>query len=532
MIPHAEPKCLLLAALLCLAAVPSADSETPDDVGAVPERDKISVTLVDSDIRDALRMVAAQGDVNVVMSKSVQGRITLDLDEVSLEESLDAIVTVGGFQYAVDGDIVTISTLTERREQAELERELAGPPPGPEVPEVLLLELRHVDAERVEPVIKNLLSEEGTVTLLDTSDHVAQRYDPGGGPAGEGQLQLGSQLTSSSMGRPAKSHTLVVMDVPSRLARIREVVDEVDQMPPSVVIETRFVEISLDDEDRMGFDWNVVAGMTGANAPTTFPLGDSSLGSFNPNVSSGSPNGGVFPGAPDSVTTPGMDGLFTFGSLDFSTFTAVLELIQQDSRVEMVSNPRIVVNDRHTATILVGERYPILSANVTEFGAVIEQLDRYEPVGVQLVVTPSVVADDEIELFVRPTSSSIGSIVEGSSGIQVARINSRQIDTAVTVKDGQTVVLGGLITSRESQVERSVPVLGSVPLLGGLFRYEATRVERVDLVVFLTVRIVRSRGLSEAQRRLFERTTLDDEGGATAAGPRTELEFLVSSPLF
>jgi type II secretory pathway component GspD/PulD (secretin) len=296
------------------------------------------------------------------------------------------------------------------------------------------------------------------------------------------------------------------------------------------VIETRFVEIGLDDENRLGIDWNAVASATGAAVPHTFPFGDSSLGSYGPSVTGGGGNG-VFPPAPATVTSSTAQGLFTFGSLDFSAFSALLEMIERESRVEVVSNPRLVVNDRNTATILVGERYPILSAKVSEFGTITEELDHYEPVGVQLVVTPAILDDDQIQLSVRPSSSSLGPVVEGSSGIQVARINSRQIDTSVTVKDGQTVVLGGLITTREARTHSSVPFLGAVPLLGRLFQHTAVKTERVDLVVFLTVRIVREAGLTESQRKLFERS-LEAGEGLGAVRPRRALEYALASPQY
>lgn len=507
------------------------DDRRPSDVPeAVAEARKITLALADSDIRDALRMVALQGHINIVMSNSVSGAITLELDQVSLEEALNAIVIVGGFQYSLENGIVTVSSLAEQLEEQKLRREYLVQPEAPPVLEVLLLNLRYIEAERVLPLIEKLLGEGGSATMLQTSDHVTQSHRYAGTPASENGLQIGTELVSTSQGRPAMSHTLVVVDVPERLARIKKIVREVDVMPMSIVIETRFVEIGLDDENRLGIDWNLVAGANGAAAPHTFPFGGSSLGSFGPAVTGGSP-GGVFPAAPPTVSSSTSAGLFTFGSLDFSAFSALLEMIQRDSRVEVVSNPRIVVNDRHTATILVGERYPILSANVSEFGTVTEQLDHYEPVGVQLVVTPSILSDDEVELFVRPSSSSLGPIVEGSSGIQVARINSRQIDTAVTIRDGQTVVLGGLITSRQAQAEKRVPFLGSIPLLGKLFTHTSTEAERIDLVVFLTVNIVREPGLTEAQREMFE-TAL---GCADVLGPpreRSELEYSASPPQY
>ena len=526
------PGLALTALVLLTHPSPGSGSANWGDVSRADPR--VSLAFVDSDIRDALRLVAKQCGVNLVVSNEVQGTITLELEQATLTETLDAIAAVGGVRYSTEGTIVTVQTLDEILKQRKQQDELAEPAPEPLPAEshTLVLNLRYVDAERVEPVVKNLLSEDGIVSVLKTSDHLAQeRGAVTEAPSTGTALQIGTQLTTSSVGEPAKSHTLVVLDTPERLTRIESVVASIDQKPPQVVIEARFVEIALDDEQRLGIDWNVLARMNGGAVPHTGPFGSSSLGWIDPKVE-GDTTDGVYPGAPNLVTTPTEPGLFTFGTLDFTAFTAILEMIQRDTDVQMVSNPRIVVRDRHTATILVGERYPILSANISEFGTVTEQLDHYEPIGVQLAVTPSVLGE-EVELLVRPSTSSLGSDVLGSTGLGIARINSRQIDTLVTVRDGQTVVVGGLITSREVDTHSRVPFLGSIPFLGRLFRHDGTRTERVDLVVFLTVSIEQENSLTPDQRRLFEDTTLGEvPGQETAPSQAAELEMLPSPPAY
>lgn len=528
--------------LTLLAAIP-APATAQEDVAT--QEPRIKLQLVDTDIRDALRLVAKQGGINIVMSNGVQGMISLELDDVSIRETLDAIVSVGGYSYTIQGNVVTVTSLAEELERDRLRAEVA--PALPPEQEALVIELRYVDAERVKAVVEKMLNETGSVSILKTADQVAQdnrnqygnnnsnqygnafgRGNSGGGNNGEG-LQIATQLTSTSQGQPAQSHTLVVMDTQEKLAQVQRVVDRIDVKPPQVLIEARFVEVSLDDVDKMGIDWNMVASANGGSTPITFPFGDSTLGSYGPDTV-GSTGSGAFPQAPNSVSTPSTAGLFTFGTLDFSAFSAVLQLIQTDSRVKIVSNPRIVVGDRHTATILVGERYPILSANISEFGTVTEQLDRYEPIGVQLEVTPAVLGDDEIELLVRPSTSSLGSLVSGSTGLTVARINSRQIDTSVTARDNQTVVLGGLFTTREVDETSGVPYVSRIPLVGRLFESETKSIERVDLVIFLTVTIVQDGGLTTSQRAMFEDSNLDETATRLGDRPQSALGFSSTGP--
>jgi len=525
---------VLLCAMLGLSAVLMPEVHAAARANQIQDSldsTRLSLELVDSDIRDALRMVAKQGGLNIVMSSRVTGTVSLQLTQATVREALEAIVTVGGFHHEIKGSIFTVTSKEETEARAQQPPVTPNPASEerPREPQVLVLQLRYIDAERVKPVIEPLLGEGGTVTVLKTPDVVSQEHrQVDSRPADARSLTIGSRLSTNSQGQPARSHTLVVVDAQARLDRISEVVRGLDVRPVQILIEARFVEVSLDEGQKLGIDWNVIAGANGAAAPHTFPFGDSSLGSYGPNVAGGSPSG-VFPEAPNSVTTPGAPGLFTFGTLDFTRFAAVLEMIQTDSNLQVVSNPRIVVGDRQTATILVGERFPILSATISEFGTVTEALDHYEPIGVQLEVTPSVLNEDEVELYVRPSTSSLGPEVSGSSGLTVARINTRQIDTAVMAKNSQTIVLGGLITTRTDEVVDKVPFLGSIPLLGKLFTHQTTRNERVDLVVFLTVTILGDGTLSEADRRMLSRSLA---GGPPARETRSELEYAPSAPQY
>lgn len=516
---HRMPSLLLgLCASLSMGAPASADDDVPQAQNL--NTPLITLQLVDADVRDALRLMSQQSGVDIVLSNSVSGKVTLELANKTLTESLEAIAGVSGLQYSAKDSIVTVTTLDELLDQMRKRDELSGGAAGAGVlsePEpglaMRLFRLSYVDAERVIDLLRPLMSEQGKLSLLKSPDQHAQavaELSVGGGAMAD--LQIGGRLSTSSQGRPAMSHTLVVSDLPERLERIAEIITAVDVRPMQLLIEARFVEVVLGKDDKLGIDWNMAVSGRGGSAPTTFPFGDSSLGSYDPNVVGGSPNGGVFPGAPADVSTPGVPGLFTFGTLDFTAFTAVLQLIQDDSRVQVVSNPRVLVSDRTTATILVGERYPILSSTITDQGTVTEALDHYEPIGVQLEVTPSVLDDEQVELIVRPSTSSLGQDVEGSTGIAIARINTRQIDTSVTALDRQTVVLGGLISSRATESESRVPWLSDIPLLGWLFTSQSTKVEKVDLVVFLTVTMMKDQGLTANEQRMFDRTIIRPAG--------------------
>ena len=170
-----------------------------------------------TDVRDALRMVAQQGGVTWSCRKRSRGSVSLELDGVSLSETLDAIVSVGGFEYTIEGSIVTVASLETLLAQEKLRMEYAD---GQEVAEqeAMVIELRYVDADRMQPVIEGLLSENGSVELLRTSDHVAKDYElermqglqnvnQNQAQQAESSLQVAGRLQSTYQGQPARSHT-------------------------------------------------------------------------------------------------------------------------------------------------------------------------------------------------------------------------------------------------------------------------------------------------------------------------------------
>src|SRR5258706_1291323 len=154
--------------------------------------------------------------------------------------------------------------------------------------------------------------------------------------------------------------------------------------------------------------------------------------------------------------------------------------------------------------MLVGERYPILQANISNYGTATESLQTYIPVGVQLEVTPTIMIDGTISMMVHPATSALGDDVVGSTGLKVARIRTRELDTRVIMSDGQTIVLGGLISDRKTHSATKVPGLGDLPVLDIFFRQENPRSERVDLLVFLTAHVACATQISERDHKVYD----------------------------
>jgi len=183
---------------------------------------------------------------------------------------------------------------------------------------------------------------------------------------------------------------------------------------------------------------------------------------------------------------------------------ALLQANQTDNAIRLLANPRMLVYNNHSASILVGERYPILQASISNFGTVTEAFSTDIPVGVQLEVTPTIMADGTVSMLVHPATSALGDDVVGTTGLRIARIRTRELDTRVIMRDGQTIVLGGLISDRKTHQANKVPGLGDVPILDIFFRQENPESERVDLLIFLTAHIECAVAISERDQGVFD----------------------------
>lgn len=478
------------------------DKSTPND------KRTISLNIKKGEIGDALRLVAEQGGLNLVIGPEVKGEVSVYLTEATLETALKAIAQNNGFAYSMDDTVISVAKASDKT--------------GPEVaPPVItrIFTLRSQDAERVKDALEFALSKWGKMKVLNQnsqSGYGVQRLSSLGGDLNNnGSADGGGSLSNNGgssgfggasglSGGPSQqqqpmtqdsarnARTLIVTDLPEHVERIAGLIADLDRLPPQVLIEARIVEMSTDLQRRLGIDWNISALANGPVLNHGWPLRNSA------GFASGSQIQRTFTGTP--YQTAGL----ALGTVDFSQFTALVQANQSDTAIRLLANPRLLVFNNHSASILVGERYPILQANISNFGTATESLQTYIPVGVQLEVTPTIMMDGAISLLVHPATSALGDDVIGTTGLHVARIRTRELDTRVIMQDGQTIVLGGLISDRKTHQANKVPGLGDVPVLDWIFRQENPRSERVDLLIFLTARVENSTQITERDQKVYE----------------------------
>ena len=275
------------------------------------------------------------------------------------------------------------------------------------------------------------------------------------------------------------SNQLIVSASPRYKPQILSIIEQLDQAPPQVMIQVMMAEVTLDDSFQMGMEFalqqlrfseTAVAGPNGILESNHFDV-----------------IGGTDVGAAGS----GLAGFaFTITGEDFNFLVRAL---QADSRLEVIQRPMIMCQDNQKANITVGQQVPFIrGTQVSNAGQITSQVE-YQKIGVILDVEPHINPDGFVFLKVKPEISAIAtSTIDIGNGVLAPVFTDRSAETTVAVKDGETVVIGGLITTTESEAENKVPFLGDIPGLGILFRATTRTKSRTELLVAMTPRVVRT----------------------------------------
>lgn len=285
---------------------------------------------------------------------------------------------------------------------------------------------------------------------------------------GEDRIGAAQRLLEREVAVVAEQRTnaLLVSASPRYYEQIIAIVQQLDQPPPQVLIQVLLAEVTLDDDTDLGFEWTLDAEVG--------DLGDLVTGT-DFGVSTAQSTFGGF-----SATVTGGDLSFMFRAL------------QSQGRLEVLSRPQILASDNQPASINVGQSVPfITNSRITDNGDTINTI-QYQDVGVILEVTPRINEDGFVQMDVRPEISSIAdSTVPISETVNATIFNQRTAETTISVKDGHTIVIGGLINTTDSLRENKVPLLGDIPLAGALFRSTSDSRERTELLIVLTPHVVR-----------------------------------------
>lgn len=520
----------------------------PDDLSKAHEP-LISLDFREAELSNVLRLLSEQYDVNIVTGQEVKGQVTVRLTNVTFESALKAILEANGYGYVREGNIYRVAGLNKLAREREAKKKL-------EQYEELVTEvihLQYLDAQDAKKVLKGSLSKRGKIKVLERK--TVPGWEVGGGsvssPSGssgsisgasgsysgaQGAMAPSGLITQRRNDQPAyeRSRTILIIDMPSVIKNIKNVLARIDRIPRQVMIDAMVLELTMSDDDHLGIRWDSLKGLRIRARPSqtltdnfthtktlsdVFSLEEGASNETgrvrNVNNLSGNASSDVTTettgNTSDLLNTHELTNSKTdvFSNLRTAVLNSdelsiVLSALASKGDIDIISSPNILTLDNHEATILVGENFPIFTTSVSDQGTVTESFQYYQPVGISLRVIPQVSANSHINMLIHPTVSEIGEFVTGTTGLQYPRINIREADTQVLIEEGQTVVIGGLVSGRDEETISRVPLLGDIPFVGLAFRHKSIEKKKINLMVFVTPKLVKPDQISEEEEQVFQ----------------------------
>ena len=412
--------------------------------------EKISLNFQDADIRNIFRILHEVSGKNFVIGGDVQGRITLKLVNVPWDQVLDLILKMNKLGTVVEGSVIRIATLETLREEKKALQEALRAEQQAEEQEPLMTDyipINYSDASEIKEHIDEIKTTRGKVT-----------YDE-------------------------RTNTIIIKDIQPVVDRAKELADRLDLVTPQVVIEARIVEASTNFSRDIGIQWGGTYGIQpGDEAYGVGPQRgyDSLGGTYGLTGGIGDENWVV--NLPPKGPTSGVGFNFArLGGLTPLTLKANLQAMEEQGKGKIISSPRILTLDNKEAYIEQGVDIPY---QVLEEGS---YSLKWAKAVLKLTVTPHITMDRRVAMSIKAQKDSPNRqiIVQGAPAI-----DKKEAGTELLVNDGDTIVIGGIITREKTLGKGGVPMLSNMPVLGWLFRTESKSEEERELLIFVTATIV------------------------------------------
>lgn len=467
----------------------------------------ISLDFKGMDVIDVLKLLAQRGNMNMAISKNVRGKVTMFLKDVSVQNAFEIILTSNELAYESNGNILNVMTAKDYERlygQRFHDRRI-----------MKTFQMDYAKATNISKALAQIKSKIGkvivdeganTIVIMDSPDVISRAakiiaaldkpietrvFTLDYGKVDDIKPKIEEILTPNIglIQVDERTNKLIITDLSSKMPLMEELINELDEKTMQVLIEAKILEVTLENEFKFGVDWDQVLALAGAMSG---PIG---LGvNFADAIS-----GNILPTETGSV----IGGAFEIGTLDGHKYHAVLEILQTIGKTEVLSSPRIVVINNEEASILVGTNQPYATTGTTisETLSQTTQSVTYIDLGVKLFVTPTINRNGYITMKIKPeVSSQTGNVpIVSNDGTtttttNIPIISTSEAETTVMVKDGNTIILAGLIEKRTVEQENSIPFLSDIPLIGYLFksviRGTDESPERKELIIFLTPHII------------------------------------------
>jgi len=457
---------------------------------------KISLDLRDINILDVLKFLAEKGNLNIVTSKNVTGRVTLFLNSVSIQDALEIIVVSNGLAYEDKKGIIYVLT--------EMEYEEVYGVRFSDNRKVEISKLKYANPtyafsvlDSIRSSIGKVIIDEGTgvVVMIDTLEKIEEMtkairemdrakmdtrvYSLQYAKPEEVVVKLKPKLDGKKVGTitgDRRSNQVIVSAFPDRMQEMERLIKSLDKKTKEVLIEIRILKIVLNPQFDMGIDWS--------KAFTDSKKSDLRKLDFR----------GAFPisSTISSSTALGTIGKIAYGTVGSDIFALELKALKEVSDSKILANPRLTVVSGEEAKIHIGDKLAYVTTATTTGSATSTTAETvsFVDIGIQLNVTPTINDEGFITMKIKPEISSKTGDYETPTGNLIPLINTTLAETNVMVKDSTTIIIGGLRKDEKTHVQKGFPFLMDIPFLGRLFSSVTDEITKTEIVIFLTPHIV------------------------------------------
>ena len=430
----------------------------------------VDLAVQDADLSKILEMLAIQSRKNIIAGRDVAATVSANLYDVTFHEALDSILRVNGYGYIEEGNFIYVHPLQEIESIKSAARQV----------ETRIFNLFYISANDANDVVKPLLSSVGESVPMGVVDGT---FDP----------------DSSNNGTDswAYSARLIVSDYPEVLDEIDEVVKELDVSPTQVLVEGTILSTKVDEKNAWGVDWSIIGSINftdvlGGPLQTVNSLIDGSVSTTNAL------------GTVSNVGKTADAGGFKFGVIK-DNFAMFLRALDEVSDTTIIARPKVMCLNRQKAEILVGRRVAYLSTTQTE--TTTTQTVEYLDTGIHLVFRPYISPDKmvRLELYPRLSEAQQRTVADvNGNPVSIPDEVTSEVFTNIRVRDGETLVLGGLFREVTLIKRDQVPLLGDIPVAGAAFTGQDDSILREEIIFMLTPTVVQDERLWEEGRDSLE----------------------------
>jgi type IV pilus assembly protein PilQ len=412
---------------------------------------RISLDLQDADLINVLRLFAEVANLNMILSPDVRGKVTVRMVNIPWDQAMDIILRMNGLGYALEDNILRIASVAALTKEAEDESKAKEAKKKAEDLVTRIVAINYAKAKEVEPTLKKSLSARGE-TVVDE-----------------------------------RTNTIIIKDIPRNVDEVVTLVKILDKPIAQVMIEARIVEASTNFTRDIGVQWGGTSKHDAAHGnPTSFNFPNSITVTGGPTMGTTPSNSGNFFVNLPAAVAQGSGGAigFTFGSLNKAlNLDLILSAMESTGEGKVISSPRVSALDNKEAKIEQGQSIPYQTTSAT--GTQVQFIDAK----LALTVTPHVTPDNKIFMKIAATKNAPDTSLLGAGGQPSIRKN--ETTTEILLSDGETAVIGGILTIDRGYTTQKVPFFGDLPLIGWLFKQKSTRDNKTELLIFITPKVIK-----------------------------------------